>query len=68
MTKKIKSKEVQMISSKKIPYKNVWGNWVWRDPDMKEYPTWPGIKSPSWVEGVIFQDDCWCWTDFIKEI
>jgi hypothetical protein len=44
-----------------IPYKNRWGKYVWRQPDIDEDKNWPGIKPPKNCIGVECIENIWYW-------
>ena len=66
MTKAIRSDFIQKLPQNNIPYKNAFGTWVWRRPDVPKDMRWPGFKSPKWVKSVIYKDGKWCWTDEVE--
>ena len=67
MIKPIKSKTMKNMTSEHIPYKNNWGNWVWRAKDVPENKSWPGLKAPEWTKTVTFFNGQWCWSDEISK-
>lgn len=44
-----------------IPYKNRWGYYVWRKPDILEDRNWPGAKPPKNCIGVECIENIWYW-------
>jgi hypothetical protein len=63
------------ISKGRVPYRNRWGHWVWRKPDIRDIlsmgmpivyaheNTWPGMKPPTKTCTPVLEEDGWYWRE-----
>ena len=57
----IKEGDVIFVHDGWVPYRNRWGNWVFRPVDMAENRYWPGFKKSKTFEPVRGKDGVWRW-------
>jgi hypothetical protein len=62
ISEKILIRDTEQIPGTYIPYQNIWGLWVWRDPHMIEKKSWPGIKAPSHNYKPLYLSGKWYWS------